>query len=216
MIKTLLAALLDAVFPPRCPACRRFVDKNGAWCAACLAQTISARKLAPRRFRYLDEVYALCRYQGFVRRMIASIKYDKNFAYLPHLETLLKSAGDVVPLNQFDFAAPVPLYVEKQKKRGFNQTEKIFAPWAAREKIAWVDAMERVRDTAPQYALGIARRRENVKGAFKTKAKADFRRKIILLADDIFTTGSTMEECAGVLKRSGAAKVVGIALASDA
>lgn len=216
MIEALLAALLDAVFPPRCPACRSFADKNGAWCPECLAQTISARKLAPSRFRHLDEAYALCRYQGVVRRMIASIKYDKNFAYLPHLETLLKSAGDVVPLSQFDFAVPVPLYAEKQKKRGFNQTEKIFAPWAAREKIAWVDAMERVRDTAPQYALGIARRRENVKGAFKMKAAADFRGKNILLADDIFTTGSTMEECAGALKNSGAAKVVGLALASDA
>jgi predicted amidophosphoribosyltransferase len=93
----------------------------------------------------------------------------------------------------------------------------IFRQWAKTRGWAWQeDVLTRLQPTMPQYELDLAARRRNIKGAFQVTRREIVQGKRILLVDDIVTTGATMQECAVVLKRAGAAAVYGLALASGA
>lgn len=101
----------------------------------------------------------------------------------------------------------------ERKKRGFNQNDIIFRPWAESHRLKWAEALQRVRPTASQYSLDREERRENIQRAFAIKSSFCRVQGHILLVDDIYTTGATMQTCAAVLKRKGAKKVTGLAIA---
>jgi ComF family protein len=121
-------------------------------------------------------------------------------------------------LNKGDFGnslwIPVPLHKKKLRWRGFNQSAEI-----ARELSFTLggqlheDALEKIKETPDQVTLQQDERKENLLGAFQLKNPAFVRGKKILLVDDVFTTGATMEECAKVLKQAGAREVWGVAIA---
>ena len=110
---------------------------------------------------------------------------------------------------------PVPLAPEKLKSRGFNQVEGLFKEWAD-DHYRWADILQRLRPTKAQWHLPRSQRSENVHRAFGLRETADVRGKHILLVDDIFTTGSTLNDCAAALKRNGADEVIGLVIASGA
>ena len=113
---------------------------------------------------------------------------------------------------------PVPLFAEKEKERGGNQTEMIFREWLTAQGWTWRNALVRARATAPQYGLSAPQRVENIKGAFSLtddSYEEEITGKSVLLVDDIFTTGATIAECARVLRKAGAAEIVAWTLASD-
>lgn len=116
--------------------------------------------------------------------------------------------------EEYDLILAVPLHVRRVRQRGFNQSLLL-----AREtgRIAGIGvssgALIRHRWTVPQVGLDEKSRRENVRGAFKIKEPACIKDKTILLIDDVFTTGSTVNECAGVLMTGGARAVDAITLA---
>ena len=110
---------------------------------------------------------------------------------------------------------PVPLAPEKMKSRGFNQVESLFKTWADNH-YRWADILQRLRPTDAQWHLPRSQRSENVHRAFGLRETADVKNKHILLVDDIFTTGATLEACAKALKRNGAAEVIGLVMASGA
>jgi len=103
---------------------------------------------------------------------------------------------------------PVPLYSSRQRERGFNQSEVIARELSRRKKIRLVSgAIVKVKDTPPQASLEAAARRENVKGVYRVKQKEAIKGKVVLLVDDVFTTGSTIEACSRVLMEAGAKEV---------
>jgi ComF family protein len=109
-------------------------------------------------------------------------------------------------MAEVDCIIPVPLHRRRQRARGFNQAELL-----ARVVGRWLRLpvetrlLQRVTDTPSQTGLTPAQRVENVRGAFAVRSKLD--RKRILLVDDVCTTGATLDACARVLKRAGAASV---------
>lgn len=215
-LKTMLRAVADTVFPPRCARCRAYVDAHGQWCPRCLRAILDPRKIGldGQKSGDLDAAFILCRYHGGLQKLIGSLKYHHKTAVLPHLESLLVETR-LLDARSFDFIVPVPLTAEKIRTRGFNQAEKIFYPWSRRVGVAWLDALLRTRETAPQYNLGRQARQKNLRGAFRIKETICVANKDILLVDDIFTTGMTMRACAKALKKAGAARVAGLALAGD-
>jgi competence protein ComFC len=108
---------------------------------------------------------------------------------------------------RFDVMIPVPLHPARQRERGFNQAILIAELLTEQMSVQSQPWLERVRYTTTQTALDRAERMENLHHAFRLRKNADVRRLRVLLIDDILTTGSTLSECAHILKRAGALSV---------
>jgi ComF family protein len=102
---------------------------------------------------------------------------------------------------------PVPLHPTRQRERGFNQASLIAELLSAQTSIPARPLLERTRYTTTQTALDRSERMENLHNAFRLRKNGDVRGLRVLLVDDVLTTGSTLNECARVLKRAGAFSV---------
>ena len=168
---------------------------------------------------FLADAWALGLYKDSLRDLIRHLKYQKQRSNLPYIASFLQAAAGEVQVKELlsgmDMAIAVPLYLAKEKQRGFNQAELIFGEFLTSQHIPMRRLLKRTRATRPMYELSEQERTENLKNAFAvTEAKA-LEGKNILLVDDILTTGATMAECARVLKAAGAKSVRGLVLASD-
>jgi ComF family protein len=154
-------------------------------------------------------------YESGLRELIHLLKYNQVRPAASVLGRMLAEAvEDLQPLFSGGevLVVPVPLHSRKLRQRGFNQSELI-ARAALKLKSATVrlqlgvDLMERRRETKSQIGLSRHQRRENIRGAFVVTKPAEVNGRDILVVDDVFTTGTTVSECARILRRAGASKV---------
>ena len=153
-------------------------------------------------------------YEGGLRELIHLLKYDQVRPAANVLGRMLAEAvSDLQPLfaDRPVLVVPVPLHARKFRQRGFNQAELI-----ARSALKLLsgaglqlspDVLERKRETQSQIGLSRHQRRENMRGAFAVAQRLEVAGREILVVDDVFTTGTTVAECARVLRRAGASKV---------
>ena len=154
-------------------------------------------------------------YEGPCRDLVHAFKYHhKTHLRRPLALLAAGSLRDFVAACAPDLMVPVPLHIRRLRERGFNQAVLLGEIWA-REWNLPLDrgAMRRIRWTEPQINLTAAQRRDNVKGAFGVRDTDAVRGRRVLLVDDVYTTGSTVKECAGVLKASGAREVAVVTVA---
>ncbi len=118
-------------------------------------------------------------------------------------EATRKLLGEKLKKLGIDAIVPVPMYRDKQRKRGYNQAER-YARAVSRELEIpmYPNLIERVKDTVPMKELDVSRRRNNLKKAFNI-AQNDVKFKCVLIIDDIYTTGSTIDEIARVFRMAG-------------
>jgi ComF family protein len=109
--------------------------------------------------------------------------------------------------RRFDAVIPVPLHPARKRERGFNQAELLAELLCAHAGLKMHIALERIRYTTTQTAFDRAERMENLRDAFRLRRKANVQGLRVLLIDDVLTTGSTLSECARVLKQAGAISV---------
>lgn len=209
------SALLELIYPSRCPACRTAVDMHGAWCARCLPGPLPLRAVSvrERQLVYLDACWIIFPYDGAVKQLLHRLKFHNARQTAVYFEWLLTHRVNWSKLVKADLIQPVPLNANRLASRGFNQTELLFRPWADKNGLSWVDGLVRIRDTAPQWRLPQTERKKNIKGAFGVTRPEWVTGKQIIVVDDIFTTGFTLNECAKTLKQAGAKAVYGLALA---
>jgi len=113
-----------------------------------------------------------------------------------------------------DLIIPVPLHRRRRWERGFNQAEVVAREIGKRAGITLArNVLRKIRNSPPQTTLEREERAENVREAFAVVRKEFLRGKVILLVDDVYTTGSTMGECARILLQEGAAEVRAITVA---
>ena len=154
-------------------------------------------------------------YEGGLRELIHLLKYEQVRPAAGVLGRMLREAiADLEPSFRAAeiLVVPVPLYSRKLRQRGFNQSEVIVR--AALKLVPPKDrltldagALERRRETQSQTGLTRHQRRENIRGAFVVAKPQKVKGREILLVDDVFTTGTTVSECARILRRAGASKV---------
>lgn len=213
-------AVIQFLFPPRCPSCRAYVEKEGQWCESCLSEILRNKNLAydAEVRRYISPIVAIGKYDKGLKDLIHELKYQNDFAALPYIYTVLDRLDDEWQqfFADFDYVIPVPLHAEKLKRRGFNQVDRIFSPWAKAHGLHYADILIRTKKTKSQYSLNPSERSINLHAAFALKKDISVVNAKCLLLDDIFTTGSTLKNCARVLKEHGAHSVSGLVLASNA
>lgn len=114
-----------------------------------------------------------------------------------------------------DLVVPVPLWKYKEKKRGFNQSALLAEEFCKNTGLTYCEKLLiRKKETSPQNGLDEKQRYENLRGAFKVREGYDIYDKAILIIDDIYTSGSTVFECAKALLGKGAKEVIYLALSS--
>lgn len=227
------ASFLDLCFPRRCAGCEKtwLFSTEGFWCEACLHDIPWIRSplctKCGRPFQKsaacddhlcgdcilsafsFDSARSATDHSGIVRDRIHQLKFGGQLRFVPPLvellERILVEEGCV---NGVNLLVPVPLHVKRLGQRGFNQAGVLTR--ALGEKLSFpvsFDALARKLWTDPQTRLNRRERLENVKGAFDVRDKSSVKGRNILLVDDVFTTGTTLSECARTLKAGGAAEV---------
>ncbi len=173
----------------------------------------------------LAGIYSALPYQEkfLTRKLIYQFKYP------PHLQSLGKELAKIIAhhliitgKNREDIwensvLVPIPMELTKMKNRGYNQTEILVRELGHILNVPLIlDSLVKTKKTAPQMELSAKERLENVKNAFLVKDASQINNKKVFLVDDVYTTGSTMEECARLLKQAGAKQVWGICIAREA
>ncbi|HEY4257783.1 MAG TPA: ComF family protein [Candidatus Udaeobacter sp.] len=225
-----LEAVVSLLYPPVCTMCEKNVRAGEYLCNQCEAKAV--RIVAPfcqkcsepfegsitskftcancaHRTIHFDAAVSAYRGRGIVREIIHKFKYGRQI-YLRHLVgRWLHAALDDERLrgSRFDIIVPVPLHATRLRERGFNQASLLAALLSAQTSIRSKRVLERIRYTTTQTALDRSERMENLHNAFRLRKNADVRDLRVLLIDDVLTTGSTLSECARVLKRAGALSV---------
>lgn len=153
-------------------------------------------------------------YDGKIRDMIHEFKYEGRLSLEGVLTDIIVENFPYDP-DTFDVVVPVPLHLGKLRDREYNQSAVLANNLARRVSVDCnLLGFKKIRDTRPQFELkNEDERRRNVRGAFSAAGCPGFKSKSVLLVDDVFTTGSTSEECARELLRSGASEVSVITLA---
>jgi competence protein ComFC len=225
-----LRAIASLLYPPVCAICRANVRAGEHLCDQCEAKVV--RIVAPfcqkcsepfegaisheftcanctHRTIHFEAAVAAYRSRGIVRQIIHDFKYGHQIFLRQLVVRWLRAALDDPRLRdcRFDIIVPVPLHPTRQRERGFNQASLLAELLSAEISIPSKPLLERIRYTTTQTALDRAERMENLHNAFRLRKKTNVRSLQVLLIDDVLTTGSTLSECARILKRAGAISV---------
>ena len=188
-------ALIAATLAPGCASCHRALDMplRGPVCPRCWDEAAAADG----------------RYEGSLRNVIHAFKYEGRRSLARQLATQLRDRHGCI-LDDADCVVPVPLFPWRRLRRGFNQAAEL----AKHLDRPVVNALWRVRATASQTGLTAAQRRRNVSGAFRLSPllSASMRGRyltdrVVVLVDDVMTTGATLNACAEVLRHAGAREI---------
>ena len=161
-----------------------------------------------------DRGRSLYVYDDLTRASIAGFKYNGRKEYAEYYAAdIVRHLGDFIECCRPDILIPVPISEKRRKKRGYNQSELIADRISDRTGIpVSSDAVIRIKDTRPMKELSREERVKNLKGAFKISPHVVKCRNVIIV-DDIYTTGSTIDAVAAVLRKTGAGNIYFIALA---
>ena len=200
LLGAVCARCWSAVTTASPPLCRTCGDTLSTWRPAANDDRLCAR--CARLARAISMGRAIGAYEGVLREIIHALKYGGRRSVARRLGALMREAGREV-LDGADLAVPVPLHLTRYYVRGFNQA----ADLARHLSLPVAGALWRVRATSTQIDLPEARRHENVRDAFRVVRRAPIRGTVIVLVDDVSTTGATLDACARVLLGAGAKEV---------
>lgn len=204
------------------PVTPPFCDRCGDMFASRVGQNHTCETCIRAPFHFEKARSALV-YTDSCARLVQAFKYKGRVQLAGPLGTILFRAFERFwSPGDFDLILPVPLHRRRMKQRGFNQVVLMLRRGArlsgripASGRLAPVDAdlLQRVLPTTPQTGLGRDERTTNVRNAFELKSKQAVAGRRLLIVDDVYTTGTTVNECARLLLRNGAARVDVLTLA---
>lgn len=209
--------LFDHLFVLECFHCgARLTNGEQRICSACWNTLTPVRpgdhtlSVLQQRFAEggsVDGIHALCYFEkrGLLQTLAHGLKYQETTAFGFELGRRL---AQNLPLPPSDAIVPVPLNRKKLRERGYNQSDWLAKGIASVTGMpVWTDAVTRVKYTVTQTHLNAEERKVNIAQAFIVPKPAVVEGRTVLLVDDIITTGSTIQEVAGVLRMAGAASV---------
>jgi len=232
----LLRNFMHLVFPPVCAVCRERLDfrSEQSFCRQCAGSIIYLKKPLCRTcgMELIGEedrnflcgeclrsppTYALARslvrYQAGVRQLVQKLKYGRDTSVSGGISAII-DAADLTEFTDCRWILPVPLYRQRHRQRGLNQAT-ILAGLFFPEKKQNIrpDWLYRKYNTTPQTTLSGFERRNNLAGAFAVRSDNGLQNAKVCLVDDVYTTGTTVRECAATLIVAGVCEVKVLTLA---
>lgn len=210
--------LLDLIYPPVCGICGK-LDGNFL-CKACeimLNKYFEIKIDEYDKKKYYDKHIYFFMYEGIIRKLILNYKFnEKPYLYKTFVNFLIKKEKVFEIIKSYDIILPVPISKKRYNQRGYNQTELIAKKISKLTELQLVkNCLYKQKNNVPQSTLNKENRIQNVKDAYKIKNSRIINNKKIILFDDIYTTGSTANECSRILKENGAKKITIITIAKD-
>jgi len=194
-------ASLQWIQPPFCSRCGAPVAgriDHAYECSQCVS-----------RPTFFDSARSAARLEGPLAEMIRMLKYEKSLWVAEDLADLLYAALQThFDPSEIDAVERVPLFPTRRREREYNQSEVLARILCRRSRLPLLKrGLVRVRSTPSQTHLTASARADNVRNAFRAQNPRGIKNRRILLVDDVMTTGSTVNECARVLRAAGAARV---------
>ncbi len=184
-----------------CPRCGVGIDGDETYCGHCAFEKV-----------HFDKAYSAFHYDGIIKKAIVNMKFHNLGSYANALAYYLVFLSQKHDLH-FDMVTFAPMSAKAKRKRRYNQAQLLADAFCDILQIdAPVETLVKIKETAPQEKLTKTERKQNLVGAYKINA--DVKGKIVLVIDDVKTTGSTLNECAKVLKSAGATTVICLTVAS--
>ena len=230
--KTSVPKILNFIYPPVCGICGKL--SSDFLCKKCEKILESEAVFGVDKYKkierkkeniknnfndkkYFDEHLYIFLYQGIIRRIILKYKFqEESYLYKTFVNFLLKNENFFENIEKYDTIVPVPISRKRLKSRGYNQSELIAKEIAYNSNlILETGCLYKVKNIVEQSKLNKEERLKNIQGVYELVNKEKLYKKKILLVDDIFTTGSTVNECAKVLWNASPRKIGVFTLAKD-
>jgi ComF family protein len=229
-----LNTFLDLFFPKTCPGCGKIISSDEFFCPDCDKALVFIRPpLCPicgiplesgeshicgqclKESPFFKAGRSCAIYDEPLSNAIINFKYQGVTALAkPFSMIMLKALSSFIKTASVDLILPVPLHIKRLRQRGFNQALLLANELGKNLKLPVKGlVLKKAKQTFPQVGLSQAERRKNVRGSFKVIFPEDVKDKNILLVDDVFTTGTTVNECSKVLIKAGARGVFVVTLA---
>ena len=212
--------ILNLIFPQVCGICEKITPK--LLCNKCKIllekeKYFNIDDYSQDNTKYFDEHIYLFKYQGLIREKIIEYKFNERaYLYKTFVNFWLNDKNTCRIFSNYDIIIPVPIHKKRKLERGYNQTELIAKAIANQTRLKLEkNVLLKQKNIVSQSSLNKNDRKQNVKNAFIVNNIEKVINKKILLFDDIYTTGSTVNECAKILKRAGAKQVGVLTIAKD-
>ena len=223
--------LFPFFLPPQCHCCEKFLEEEQQGiCSACLSKihwieppfcSVCGIPFASREIenhpcgacmtkkKHFTMARALGSYEGSLQEAIHRWKYEGKITLTPFLgKWMTEGLHRYWNPDTFDLLIPVPLHKKRLRERGFNQALLLVKELNRRTGIPYRKrVLQKRRLTIPQVNLSGVEREKEVRGSFHIIGGEELEGKSILLVDDVYTTGATVNECAKVLLTEGAKRV---------
>ena len=213
--------ILNLIYPQTCGICGKIYPKS--LCNKC---EVRLRKQLDLNIikegqeiedKYFNELMYIFKYEGEIRRLIIDYKFnDKSYIYLTFVNFLLKNEKIFENIKKYDKIITVPISKKRLKTRGYNQSYLIAKEIAKRTNLELVNnCLIKTKNIVEQSKLNKEERKQNIQGVYELKNKKLVKNKKILLIDDIYTTGSTVNECSKILSQGEPTEIGVLVLAKD-
>lgn len=221
-----LCHIIESIlFPPDCLLCGK--AEQNYLCASCYCEIkkeaiFKIEDKIEKEIFFDKHLYAFF-YQGKIKTLLTQFKFqDKSYLYLLFAKILIKNKKLCGFLEKYDIIMPVPIHKKRKVQRGYNQCELICTELVRlmrENKIGTIqlekNCLQKIKNNLPQSSLNKKERVENVKQAYHIIHPDNIKGKKIILLDDIYTTGSTVNACAKLLKEKGAKTILVVTIAKD-
>lgn len=210
-VNNIIGTILDIIYPQVCGICGKVSSKS--ICNKCRARLKSEFKFEMDDYtedvqKNFNEHYYFFKYENLIRQQILDLKFhEKPYVYKTIMYFLKENKKDLKNLEKYDIIIVVPVSISRKKERGYNQST-ILAKEISRiiERPFVENVLYKIKNTVPQSTLNKEQREQNAKGVYKVNNIQKIYNKKVLIFDDIYTTGSTLNECAKVLIEQGIKK----------
>lgn len=211
--------MINMIFPPVCGVCGK-IDNKGI-CNKCLLKLMT---LAENRImdqweteKNFHQLIYIFKYEGMIRKIILDYKFnEKSYIYETFVNFILKDEKIFKKLQTYDTIIPVPISRKRMKERGYNQSLLIAKKLSEDLNIQLqTNCLFKTKNIVEQSKLNKEQREKNIQNVYELKNEQIINNKKILLIDDIYTTGSTVNECSKMLRKAQPRKVDVLVLAKD-